>query len=126
MTARDLAVKEAKETIIKWNPYMAQVMPELVRVIAEALEAHLVRIEELEAKLEEAERKGHDLCEVHGVTLIENSSLKESLKASVECLDTIFNGLKKEYMFQKSIPPLGEIVNILKSKFPDLFSEGEK
>ena len=42
------AVKKAKEIIIKWNPYMAQVMPELVRVLAEALESHLVRIEVLE------------------------------------------------------------------------------
>ena len=125
MTARDLAVKEAK-VIMDDIPTGYDYAKRIEEAFTEALEAHLVRIEELEAKLEEAERKGHDLCEVHGVTLIENSSLKESLKASVECLDTIFNGLKKEYMFQKSIPPLGEIVNILKSKFPDLFSEGEK
>ena len=119
MTARDLAVKEAKETIIKWNPYMAQVMPELVRVIAEALEARLLRIEELEKTEKAIMDLSHPNIKLYRD---ENQSLKESLKEAVDSLVDIkflMPDMNKGEIKEKLINAIATI----KSKFPDLFEK---
>ena len=81
----------------------------------------------LKDRIEEAERKGRDLCEVHGVTLIENSSLKESLKGAVKVLNEIHSFPLENSHVHFDYGRIKGIVDIklvfLKSKFPDLFGE---
>ena len=132
----DQAVKEAKEIANKivgdsWREAMpiGNYQKTLADRIAEALKAHLVRIEVLESQLEEAERKGRDLCEVHGVTLIENSSLKESLKGAVKVLNEIHSFPLENSHVHFDYGRIKGIVDIklafLKSKHPEIFG-GEK